>query len=204
MSGMEHQEVNFAQKSNQDLVWDLNSMAQMALAERFIKLFENRLCVYSESVRQIYTSYNLHFPSEAGRKMVVLPKPYVFHDTLHGIDPDAIRRTNLCVLPGEAMGKRGLLLANLAKEGQQPLKSMPFKQALAQMINNQLKQGDVFLPIMKKGDLREFNHQLPYIHLHRLQVDRLTDISAFQREDIQRTITKKLMALYRVADTLNC
>jgi hypothetical protein len=47
---MQHQEVDFSRPQNQDLIWDLDSMARRKLAERFIKLFENRLCVYSEMV----------------------------------------------------------------------------------------------------------------------------------------------------------
>ena len=78
MSNMEHQEVDLAKPQNQDLIWDLGAMGRRELAERFIQLFENRLCVYSESVSQLYTNYNLHFPSEMGRKMVVLPNPYAF------------------------------------------------------------------------------------------------------------------------------
>jgi hypothetical protein len=204
MSSMEHQEVDLNRAQNQDLVWDLNSIARRELAERFIKLFENRLCVFSESVHQLYTNYNLHFPSDQGRKMVVLPNPYAFHDTLHGIESQAVRKTGLCVLPGVVLGKPGLLLTTMFKEGGPAPKTMPFKQALAQIISNQKKAGDVFLPIMMKGDLREFNQQMPYIHLHRLQVSRLTRLSTFERDDIQQTITRKLLTLYRQADSLSC
>jgi hypothetical protein len=204
MSSMEHQEVDLNRAQNQDLVWDLNSIARRELAERFIKLFENRLCVFSESVHQLYTNYNLHFPSDQGRKMVVLPNPYAFHDTLHGIESQAVRTTGLCVLPGVVLGKPGLLLTTMFKEGGPAPKTMPFKQALAQIISNQKKAGDVFLPIMMKGDLREFNQQMPYIHLHRLQVSRLTRLSTFERDDIQQTITRKLLTLYRQADSLSC
>lgn len=204
MSTMEHQEVDFSRPQNQDLVWDLDSMARRELAERFIKLFENRLCVYSESVGQLYTNYSLHFPSELGRKMVVLPNPYAFHDTLHGIDAQAIRKTGLCVLPGKAQGKAGLLLSTQIK-GQGPApRCMPFKAALAQIISQQKKVGDLFLPVLVKGDLREFNQQMPYLHLHRLQVARLTRLSSFERDDIQHTITRKLLLLYRQADSLVC
>ncbi len=204
MSDMEHQEVNLSQPSNQDLIWDLDSMGRRGLAERFIKLFENRLCVYSESVRQLYTNYNLHFPSELGRKMVVLPNPYAFHDTLHGIDSAAVRKTGLCVLPGLIQGKPGLLLATQMINGGPTPKTMPFKAALAQIISNQKKAGDVFLPIMMKGDLREFDQQMPYIHLHRLQISRLTHLSSFERDDMQQSITRKLLLLYRQADSLSC
>ena len=193
MSSMEHQEVDLSKPQNQDLIWDLDSMARRELAERFIQLFENRLCVYSESVSQLYTNYNLHFPAESGRKMVVLPNPYAFHDTLHGIEVAAVRQTGLCVLPGVVLGKPGLLLTTQMKDGGSAPKTMPFKQALAEIISDQTKIGDVFLPIM-----------MPYIHLHRLQVQRLTRLSTFERDDIQQTITRKLLGLYRQADSLDC
>lgn len=201
---MEHQEVDLSKPQNPDLIWDLDNIARRELAERFIKLFENRLCVYSESTRQLYTNYDLHFPSDLGRKMVVLPNPYAFHDTLHGIEAQAIRKTGLCVLPGVVLKKPGLLLTTMIKEGGPAPKTMQFKPALAQIISNQKKAGDIFLPIMIKGDLREFNQQMPYIHLHRLQVSRLTRLSTFERDDIQQTITRKLLMLYRQADSLSC
>lgn len=204
MSSMEHQEVDLSKPQNPDLIWDLDNIARRELAERFIKLFENRLCVYSESTRQLYTNYDLHFPSDLGRKMVVLPNPYAFHDTLHGIEAQAIRKTGLCVLPGVVLKKPGLLLTTMIKEGGPAPKTMQFKPALAQIISNQKKAGDIFLPIMIKGDLREFNQQMPYIHLHRLQVSRLTRLSTFERDDIQQTITRKLLMLYRQADSLTC
>ncbi|WP_425914740.1 hypothetical protein [Pseudomonas sp. GWSMS-1] len=204
MSSMEHQEVDLSKPQNQDLIWDLDNIARRELAERFIKLFENRLCVYSESTRQLYTNYDLHFPSDLGRKMVVLPNPYAFHDTLHGIEAQAIRKTGLCVLPGVVLKKPGLLLTTMIKERGPAPKTMQFKPALAQIISNQKKAGDIFLPIMIKGDLREFNQQMPYIHLHRLQVSRLTRLSTFERDDIQQTITRKLLMLYRQADSLTC
>ena len=204
MSDMEHQEVDLSKPQNQDLIWDLDSIARRELAERFIKLFENRLCVYSESTRQLYTNYDLHFPSDMGRKMVVLPNPYAFHDTLHGIEAHAVRKTGLCVLPGVVLRKPGLLLTTMIKEGGPAPKTMPFKPALAQIISNQKKAGDIFLPIMMKGDLREFDQQMPYIHLHRLQVGRLTRLSTFERDDIQQSITRKLLMLYRQADSLSC
>ncbi|WP_177412168.1 hypothetical protein [Pseudomonas cavernae] len=201
---MEHQEIDLHQPQNQDLIWDMGSLARRELAERFMRLFENRLCVYSESVRQLYTNYTLHFPSDLGRKMVVLPNTYAFHDTLHGIDAEAIRKTGLCVLPGALLGKPGLLLANHLDEGGQTPKTMPFRAALAQIISKQKQAGGLFLPILQKGDLREFDQQMPYIHLHRLQVNKLTHLSAFDRDDIQQTITRKLLMLYREADSLVC
>jgi hypothetical protein len=102
------------------------------------------------------------------------------------------------------LGKPGLLLTTQIRDGGPAPKTMPFKPALAQIISNQKKIGDVFLPILMKGDLREFDQSMPYIHLHRLQVQRLTLLSSFERDDIQQTITRKLLTLYRQADSLGC
>ena len=199
---MLHQQVDLSQAGNPDLIWDPDSLARRELAERFIRLFENRLCVWSESVEQLYTNYSLHFPAELGRKMVVLPNPYAFHDTLHGIAAQAIRKTGLCVLPGQLLGKSGLLLSNQLPGNRLAPRSMPFKPALAQIINSQRKVGDEFLPLLVKGDLREFDQQLPYLHLHRLQLAKLPLLSNFEREDIRQSITRKLLLLYRQADSL--
>ena len=199
---MLHQQVDLSQAGNPDLIWDLDSLARRELAERFIRLFENRLCVWSESVEQLYTNYSLHFPAELGRKMVVLPNPYAFHDTLHGIAAQAICKTGLCVLPGQLLGKSGLLLSNQLPGNRLAPRSMPFKPALAQIINSQRKVGDEFLPLLVKGDLREFDQQLPYLHLHRLQLAKLPLLSNFEREDIRQSITRKLLLLYRQADSL--
>jgi hypothetical protein len=173
------------------------------VAERFIRLFENRLCVYSESVSQLYTNYGLHFPTEIGRKMVVLPNPYAFHDTLHHISPLSVRKTGLCVLPGQFQDHKGLLLARLGSNGEM-LQARPFKSALAQIISKLKQSGDVFLPVLVKGDLREFDQRMPYLHLHRLQLVNLPHLSAFERNDLQQTVTRKLLMLYRQADQLTC
>lgn len=173
---MLHQQVDLSQAGNPDLIWDLDSLARRELAERFIRLFENRLCVWSESVEQLYTNYSLHFPAELGRKMVVLP--------------------------GQLLGKSGLLLSNQLPGNRLAPRSMPFKPALAQIINSQRKVGDEFLPLLVKGDLREFDQQLPYLHLHRLQLAKLPLLSNFEREDIRQSITRKLLLLYRQADSL--
>lgn len=200
---MNFQEVNLGKNPNLDLIWDLDTLEQRELAERFIRLFENRLCVYSESVSQLYTNYGLHFPAELGRKMVVLPNPYAFHDTLSHISPLSVRKTGLCVLPGQFHGHRGLLLARLGPQGELA-QARPFKSALAQIISKLKESGDVFLPVLVKGDLREFDQRMPYLHLHRLQLSQLPHLSAFERKDLQQTVTRKLLLLYRQADQLSC
>jgi hypothetical protein len=44
---------------NNDLVWDLDSFQKRQRAQDFVMGFENQLCVYSGSVEQLYTNYNI-------------------------------------------------------------------------------------------------------------------------------------------------
>lgn len=197
---MEFREINFNTGQNQDLVWDLERMARHELAARFVRFFENRLCVYSDSVSQIYTNYSVHLPTGHNRKLVVLPNPYAFHDTLNHIEPAAVRPTGLCILPGTLTGEAGLLLSERIDDSERMPRTIPFRVGMARIISKHRRKGRSFLPIMMKGDLRELDRQMPYIHLHCLSLDHLTRLSPFEREDIRINITRKLLRLYRDAD----
>ena len=85
---------------NKDLIWDLDAFNQRQKAIDFVLGFENRLCVYSSSVDQLYTNYNIFFPKEEDRKLVILPNPYIPHDTYNGIPATAVTPTGLTILPG--------------------------------------------------------------------------------------------------------
>src|SRR5690554_6600039 len=72
--------------NNNDLVWNLEAFKQRQRAQDFVLGFENKICVYSGSVSQLYTNYNIFFPKEENRKLVILPNPYAQHDNFNGID----------------------------------------------------------------------------------------------------------------------
>lgn len=66
---------------NSDLAWDLDEFAQAQRAMEFVRQFESTLCVFSPSVEQIYSNYNMYFPEDWDRKLVILPDAGAFHDT---------------------------------------------------------------------------------------------------------------------------
>jgi hypothetical protein len=196
---MEHQVPTLQSAPNHDLVWDLERMTRYELAARFVQFFEKHLCVYSDSVSQIYTNYSMHLPAGKDRKLVVLPDPYAFHDTLSHIEKAAVRPTGLCILPGLLLGKRGLLLSERIENASSMPRTVPFREGLAHIVGKHRKKGRAFLPLMMKGDLRELDRQMPYIHLHCLGTERLSRLSPFERDDIRLTITRKLLQLHRLA-----
>ncbi|WP_221801026.1 hypothetical protein [Oceanobacter mangrovi] len=190
------------QQRNADLVWDLQKIHQHKRAVNFIKQFENRFCVFSSSVRQLYTNYSVFFPEEANRQLVILPDPYAFHDTFSHLSPDAVQSTGLHVIPGNLIGKSGLYLIISHRDKNVRSVPIPFQEGIRQILRRSNSE-DPFLPVLMKGDLREFNEQLPCLHLHRLRLKELNALSSLDRESIRSVITDKLMTLYQESSALN-
>lgn len=181
------------QQDNNDLVWDFNEFKQRQLATEFVKRFENKLCIYSGSVEQLYSNYNIYFPEAEGRKMVILPDPFAYHDTFQGVPEEAIQVTGLTIVPGELIGKNGLHLTIPIKsdDGKKKYRVVPLHAGL-RAINKRRSQEDPFLPILMKGDLREIKNKLPALHLHCISLDKLGNRSALERSGIRQVISQKL------------
>lgn len=189
---------------NKDLVWDLDAFTQRQKASDFVMSFENRLCVYSGSVGQLYTNYNIFFPKEEDRKLVILPNPYAPHDTFNGIPDSAITATGLYILP--APSGTASPAANSNKKPRELLLRIPFRGGGAKFRTVPLQIGlrvvgqkrppeRPFLPVLMKGDLRELDSSTPCLHLHSIQLERLGDHSMLEREGMRKVIQKHLCSL---------
>jgi len=189
-------------QQNSDLVWDLQKIHQHQRALSFVKQFENRFCVFSSTVRQLYTNYSIFFPEEANRQLVILPDPYAFHDTFSHLNPDAVQSTGLHVIPGNLIGKQGLYLVISHKDKNVRSVPIPFQEGIRQILRRS-NSSDPFLPVLMKGDLREFNDKMPCLHLNRLRLTELHSLSSLEREGIRTIITDKLMRLYQESSALN-
>lgn len=188
-------------QQNNDLVWSLENFNHRDLAKSFVSRFESRLCVYSPSVEQVYTNYSINFPTSENGKMVVLPNPYAFHDTFHKVTSNAVRDTGLFIVPGALIGKSGLYV--IVKYKNQSVKPvpLPIRHALKKMVRTG-EDSDPFLPILIKGDLREFDSDTPCLHLHRIKLSELHTRSDFEKESIKNAIFDKMSDLYRDADEI--
>ena len=177
--------------SNIDLVWDLNAFSHQSVAAAFVKRFENKLCIYSGSVRQLYSNYTIYFPEEEDRKMVILPDPYAYHDTFQGVPQEAIIMTGLTIVPGEMLNKQGLFLVIPFKGEGKKSRIVPLHVGL-QAINKRRGPDNPLLPVVMKGDLREMQRSTPALHLHCIQLDRMESRSEMERSGIRRVISEKL------------
>ena len=189
--------MDFDSNDNPDLAWDLDDFGDRRRATEFVKNFEQTLCVYSGAVEQLYTNYDIFYPEEEGRKMVILPNPTAYHDTFFGIPPDAVLETGLYIVPGDLLEKDGLFLTNLLQDRTMGPRQIPF-EAGTRTIMKKRPTEDPFLPVLVKGDLRELEEQWPVLHLHRIRIRSIEHRSALERKDIQNVITERLEELFRV------
>lgn len=184
---------------NRDLVWDLQNFKRRQLAAQFIMRFENKLCIYSESVAQLYSNYSIYFPEEESRKMVILPNPYAYHDTFQNIPGRAVTRTGMNIIPGEVIGKAGLFLTiptpQAGVEGKSGHAKVIALQSALKAINARRPPHDPFLPVLIKGDLREFKQQAPMLHLHCIRLHLLGERSELERSSVRRVIEQKLPSI---------
>lgn len=183
-------------RSNADLEWNLDKLKSRQRARQFVLHFESRLCVYSESVQQLYTNYTINFPSRDKAPLVILPNPYAFHDTYNDINSEAVRGTGLFVLPGETIGRTGLQVVQKSRNTGALSHPVTFRTALRKILSSQAS-GDPFLPVLVKGDLRELDARTPCLHLHCLRLNRLSNVSPFQANSIKKNINRNLFNLYK-------
>ena len=181
--------------TNSDLAWDLDDFTQAQRAMDFVLQFEPTLCVYSPSVEQIYSTYNMFFPDDWDRKLVLLPDAGAYHDTFYHVDRTAVTATGLNIIPGELIGRTGLYLANVDDDRSLGARQVPFEAGLRAIIANR-PENDPFLPVLAKGDLRELEQSWPVLHLHRVRPNYIENMSELDRTSLTGVITEKLESLF--------
>lgn len=178
------------QKPQDHNVWDLGAIRNRTRAISFVMQFKKTLCVYSGPVKQLYTNYDIFLPQEQDRKLVILPNPAVPHDTFNYIPPQAVTPTGLSIIPGDLIGKTGLFLS-LPVKGEEKPRCLPLSAGFHAVIQRHTPDKP-FLPVLTKGDLREFKADVPCIHLHKLHIDKIEGLSGLDLQGIVTGIQDKL------------
>jgi len=192
--GTEHQKTTTSiHQPDANLVWDLDQISNKLRATNFVMQFKRTLCVYSGPVQQLYTNYDIVLPKEDDDKLIILPNPFAAHDTFDYVPPEAIRPTGINIIPGDLIGKSGLYMSFPVKQedGSSKNRFLPMRSGL-HAIMKRYPKNEPFLPVLTKGDLREFKADVPCIHLHRVVLPTLTKQSALELQDIVRVTFDKL------------
>ena len=179
-------------QTNSNLVWNLDKISNKLRATNFVMQFKRTLCVYSGPVQQLYTNYDIVLPKDDD-KLIILPNPFAAHDTFDFVPPDAIRPTGINIIPGDLIGKSGLYMSFPIKDenGKSKTRFLPMRSGLHSIMKRYPKDAP-FLPVLTKGDLREFKADIPCVHLHRIALPELTKMSKLELQDMVRVAHEKL------------
>jgi len=180
-------------QNNSNLVWNLDSISNKLRATNFVMQFKRTLCVYSGPVQQLYTNYDIILPKDQDDKLIILPDPFSAHDTFDGLPSNAIKATGINIIPGDMIGKSGLFMSFPVKSADKNknTRCLPMRAGLHAIIKRYPKNSP-FLPVLTKGDLREFKADVPCIHLHRIVLTELGQMAPMELQDIVRVTYNKL------------
>lgn len=177
------------------LVWHLHQFQNHQRAIRFVQQFQDTLCVFSAPVEQLYTNYEIAVPEAEERALIILPNPYAYHDTFNGIAEDSVKATGIRIVPGDGGGQLRMVLP-LRHQGRRLLREVPLAVGLSALMKQET-DGNPFLPVITKGDLRTFRRDAPSLHLHRILPNRLGNRSGLEVNAIRKVIREKLGAYLR-------
>jgi hypothetical protein len=104
----------------------------------------------------------------------------------------AVVKTGMNIVPGEVVGKSGLYLTVPFKSAHGSRSRVIALHAALRLINERRPPENPFLPVLMKGDLREFQQRMPMLHLHCVQLNKLGERSHLERSSLQRVIVGKL------------
>lgn len=191
---LEHSLPTNSEEENKDLVWDLDTIKQRKRAHDFVLNFENKLCVFSASVEQMYTNYNIFMPAEENSRLVILPNQYAHHDIFQGIPDRAVKPTGLHIVPG---AKGELMLRIPLRSATESHRSVPIQVGF-KLINSKRPKSLPLLPVLVKGDLREMDAMTPYLHLHAISLKELSHMSAMEVKSMRKVILERLLLLNKI------
>ena len=166
-----------------DLHWSLEEMRAKELGKQFLLNLSEFLPVYSPALRQVYADYDTYFTKTS---VVILPDPADFTEK-------SVKATGLLLHPTPDGVGVNLRLRN------QRSKTLPLETAF-QLVRKQLR--GPFLPVVKRGDLRDFDQLTPCLHLNALALGNADTLSRFERIDIANALEERVEELVLAAHLL--
>lgn len=179
------------------LDWELDAITDRCETIAFLRRFENRLCIYSSYVEKLYSNYSFVVPQDERSGITILADELARHDTFHDIPAEAVEPTGVHILPGETLGHTGLYLKVPGESRLVASRELPFQDGLRLLIERYRARGEHFLPVLVKGDLREYEARMPSLHMHRINPRKLEHCSQLNVDAIRGVIAEHLLGLFR-------
>lgn len=180
------------------VVWNIDAFKRQDLAIRFAQDINQRLCVYSSTLRHVYGEYSIETITNGVARLVVVPQTYSLERFID-IREEAVVPTGVHIYPGWYFKLNVPYVMTLpirTKRGEN--RSRPISPNHGFQIMEKTAYKEPFLPLLKNGDLREFDRRTPYLHLHRLVPNLAPNLSRFDVNQLSTLIQEKRTRMMKV------
>ena len=179
-----------------NLVWSLEGLSDHEAAMRFLMLFEDTFPVYHRYMEQLYLRYS--FTRPPGAAQIIIEPSYQLHERINRVTEDALEDKQIFILPGEAVGKTGLVMryprvrrADLSETITADL------GASIKVLYYEFKlRKQHIIPVFSKQTIREYQQAgVPNMELSLYNLENDPHLSPFSRDDVFQTIFERLLNL---------
>lgn len=159
---------------NFEILLNLRDVSNYHEAFSFLKIFENKLFIYSPFVGKVYLNYNFIFPTQEHNNIAVLPEYIDESNIIHGIPEKYVsEKPYLSIMPTEILGKsKGTVVKVLSNSNILSSKYIELDEKIFENIVHNLKKyyAEDFYPIIKTVGIRSFHNNLPVIDVYNLKL----------------------------------
>ncbi|MFA0809318.1 hypothetical protein [Microbulbifer epialgicus] len=188
-----------------EALWKICDLSNMTMALKFVTSLNESLCAYSQTQEHVFGEYTIEPVKQDSVSLVVVPKPLSL-ERFSQVPKHAISPTGIRIYPGWYFDKRVPYLITVpVNNGKETVRSKPLLPGKAFSLSDKhpaTEKNKRFLPVLLKSELREFNQREPYVHLHRLMVDKIEMLSSFDRGRLSALILERRSNLYHHESSL--
>lgn len=187
--------------NNFEILTNLKEITNNQEAFDFLKIFENKLFIYSPVVSKIYLDYQFIFPTVEKNNIAILPKHQNESSVVHNIPEKYISSTPyVSIMSADIINKSGTVIKILSKN---QLIESKYIDVDENIIKNSILalekfHNHEFIPIVITQGIRSFHNNLPAIDIYHLDLDKLKEdgfISELDSNGIKKFLTEGIKSI---------
>lgn len=184
-----------------ELLLNLKEISNYQDSFDFLKVFENRLFIYSPFVEKIYLDYNFIFPNNEKNNIAVLPNHQNEFGFVHNISSKYISdKPYMSIMSADIINENGTTVKILSSNKTIGSKYLKFDNKILENVVSALYQfyDHSFYPIVITDGIRSFHNNLPSIDIYHLDLEKLQEdglISELDRNGIKNILINGIKSI---------
>lgn len=161
-----------------EILTNLNEVSNYQESFNFLKLFENRLFIYSPFVSKIYLDYKFIFPTSEKNNIAILPNHQNETSLVHNISNNYISDIPyISIMSADIINQSGTVIKVISPNNLIESKYIILDSNVINNVNSILNKfyDHKFNPIVITNGIRSFHNSLPAIDIYHLDLKNLKE-----------------------------